>query len=99
MSYVRFSEGDAYVFTSKHALECCGCLLQKRQWVDDHASPLGGFLKPVGRRVRTQFRSNRAMVNHLRRHQRAGHYIPDHVFTRLEDPEDAKENQRIWKHK
>ena len=38
MSYCRFGEGDVYIFFSvDHLLECCGCILQEREWVDDES--------------------------------------------------------------
>jgi len=99
MSYARFGKGsDVYVFTSSHAMECCGCLLQRAVWVDDPGYKFfGGYLKPVGRKVRTTFKSNEAMINHLLRHRRAGHLVPEHAFDRLRDPEDAKRNRSVWR--
>lgn len=99
MSYARFGDNsDVYVFTSRSGLECCACIFQKREWVDDPDRPLfGGYLKPVGRIVRTTFKSNTAMINHLLRHRKAGHEVPEYALDRLRDPQDALDNQRLWK--
>jgi hypothetical protein len=98
MSYIRFGEdgSDVYVFTSSTALECCACVLQPREWVADAAHPFGGYLKEVGPHVQQEFATNDAMIAHLELHVAAGDCVPGHVFTRLRDPSDAAENERIW---
>jgi hypothetical protein len=98
MSYVRFGEdgSDVYVFTSATGLECCACALQLREWVENAAHPLGRYLKEVGPHVEQAFRSNHEMIAHLELHIAAGDSVPDYVFTRLRDPADAAENERIW---
>ncbi len=97
MSYARFGAdgSDVYVFTSSRALECCGCVLQKREWVDDPTRSRG-YMKHVGEIIEDEFDSNAGMIEHLERHVAAGHEVPDHTFARLRDPEDAAENQRTW---
>jgi hypothetical protein len=98
MSYARFGNGsDVYVFTSSRALECCGCILQHREWVDDpsHAF-LKGYFKAVGTIIQTEFDSNEGMIAHLEQHVAAGHDVPDYTFERLRDPADAAENKAIW---
>jgi len=98
MSYVRFAEdgSDVYVFASNVGIECCGCPLQKREWVEDGRPPLGGYLKAVGEIVPDTFTSNDGMIEHLERHRATGHVVPEYVFDRLRDPKDARENRRIW---
>lgn len=96
MSYARFSEGDVYVFTSSVGLECCGCFLEDREWVDDPDALFGGYLKNKGEEIQTVFQSNAEMIAHLEEHQKQGHYVPEFAFERLRDPEDEKQNQEIW---
>ena len=96
MSYCRFSEGDVYVFTSSIGLECCGCSLIPRHWVERPGSFLGGYLAQDNPDDTEVYDSNEAMIAHLERHQAAGHDVPEDAFRRLRDPEDAAENQRIW---
>ena len=81
MSYCRFIEADVYVFTSSAGIECCGCSLQERE----HAQTTFGGPD-----------ANNDMITHLRVHQARGDYVPDDVFERLSDPEDATENQAIF---
>jgi len=99
VSYARFgSDGsDVYVFTSSTGLECCGCILQKREWIDDPTRPiLHGYLRAVGEIVPHVFDSNAGMIAHLELHTAAGHDVPEDAMERLRDPEDAAENERIW---
>jgi len=98
MSYARFGwEGsDVYVFASSHALECCGCRLQEVELVEDPASFLGGYLKPVGEVIETNFTSNEEMIEHLLVHRAAGHTVPEDALERLRDPEDARHNSEMW---
>lgn len=99
MSYVRFGENgsDVYVYVSSRGIECCGCGLQKREWVDDPSRPLiGGYLKPVGEIVPYVFDSNAEMIAHLDLHRSKGHTVPEDVFDRLRDPEDERQNREIW---
>jgi hypothetical protein len=98
VSYARFgSDGsDVYVFTSSAGLECCGCILQRREWEDDSGSPFGGYLRAVGDIVPYVFDSNAGMIAHLELHRAAGHHVPEYVFDRLRDPEDEAENRAIW---
>lgn len=77
MSYARFLEGDVYVFMSVSGrLECCGCILQDREWVPDEDAFFGGYLKAVGEIVQTKFDSTWGMIEHVRRHREAGHSVP-----------------------
>ena len=81
MSYSRFSFADVYVFMCvSGSLECCGCTLQEREWVDDPSWPfLKGYLKPVGEIVENRFDTTRGMVDHLALHRAAGHDVPDGI--------------------
>jgi hypothetical protein len=99
MSYARFGwdGSDVYVFTSSEGIECCGCILQASEWVAEPASPLGGYLRPVGPVIETCFRSNAAMLAHLAGHTAAGHTVPADCIERLSDPDDAAANERIWR--
>ena len=81
MSYARFSFADVYVFMCVSGkLECCGCILQEREWVDDPEWPIfGGYLKAVGEVIETRFDTTQGMVDHLALHRAAGHDVPEHV--------------------
>ena len=86
MSYARFGwdGSDVYVFfTPAGFLECCGCLLQEREWVEDEKSFFGGYLKAVGVIVSDRFYSTQAMLEHLRRHQAEGYNVPPDIFADL----------------
>ncbi|WP_454296642.1 nucleotidyltransferase domain-containing protein [Salana multivorans] len=83
MSYARFLEGDVYVLMSRDGLECCGCFLQEREWVEDEGAFFGGYLKPVGEIVPTTFTSTWDMVAHLRRHRNEGHHVPGGIEAEL----------------
>lgn len=85
MSYARFGwdSSDVYIFRSDSFLECCGCVLQDREWIDVPDSPLGGYLRPAGKEIRTKFDSTKGMVEHLDEHRRAGHTVPDDVVPAL----------------
>ena len=96
MSYARFSDGDVYVFTSSRGIECCGCGLQKRRWVNVPERIFGGYAEAVPPIVETTFRSNAGMIAHLDLHREAGHDVPEYAYERLRDPQDEIENQRIW---
>lgn len=105
MSYCRFGwdGSDVYVFTSSSAIECCGCALHK---YEDHSDPnaeglaaLAGMMTQIPDDIPDRFggpNANQDMIEHLRLHQAAGHHVPDDVFERLTDVEDALENQRIF---
>jgi hypothetical protein len=79
MSYCRFTEGDVYVFlSSDNLLECCGCSLQERKWINDGSNSIfNGYLKAVGEIVQTTFSTTQDMIEHLNLHREKGHYIPD----------------------
>jgi hypothetical protein len=97
MSYCRFSEADVYVYTSARGIECCGCWLVPRTWVDDPGRSLfGGYYQQDNPDDTTTYHSNEAMIAHLEQHRAAGHHVPDHVFDALRDPQDAAENEAIW---
>jgi hypothetical protein len=95
MSYCRFGEGDVYIFFSvDHLLECCGCILQEREWVDDESlSFFKGYLKSIGEIVQTRFDTTADMLKHLELHQEKGHYVPDSCIKRLR--EDQEENDKL----
>lgn len=86
MSYSRFSGADVYTFFSVSGkLECCGCILQEREWVDDPTWPIfKGHLQAVDPIIETEFDSTAAMVAHLREHIAAGHHVPDYVIPAIE---------------
>lgn len=92
MSYCRFSDADVYVFLAVDlGLECCGCILQEREWVDDPDRPIfGGYLKAVGEKINAYGLTTDEMLAHLQRHRAAGHDVPDYVFADLEA--DREEN-------
>lgn len=99
MSYARFGwdGSDVYVFTSSTGLECCGCLLQEREWVDDPThSILKGYLKAVGEIVPHVFTSNQGMIDHLMLHRERGQTVPEDALARLRDPADEIANKAIW---
>ncbi len=97
MSYARFIEGDVYVFMSTSGrLECCGCILQDREWVSDEDSFFGGYLKSVGDVIPTEFDTTWGMVEHLARHRDAGHSIPSGIEADLwrDDAENFPRSDR-----
>jgi hypothetical protein len=100
MSYCRFGgDSDVYVFGtsvrefdadervvgSKDVIECCGCILQERVWVDDPSWPFKGYLKAVGEIVEHAFDTPAEMIEHLERHRRAGHMVPEYAMERLRE--------------
>ena len=94
MSYARFSwdGSDVYVFLNVGGyLDCCGCLLEEYEWVEDPGYKFsGGYLKPtVG--IETRFTTTDDMIEHLRRHIAEGHTVPDDVIPDLEA--DREENE------
>lgn len=77
MSYARFSHCDVYVFFNTDGkLECCGCILQEREYVEAPEAFFGFYLRPVGEIVPHLFDSTAGMVAHLDAHRKAGHYVP-----------------------
>lgn len=97
MSYARFSEGDVYVFTSSEGIECCGCGLIPRRWVNDPGDRfMGGHFEQLNPDDTEVYPSNEAMIAHLERHIAAGHVVPEDALARLRDPEDAAKNEAIW---
>ena len=85
MSYSRFSHADVYVFMCVSGnLECCGCILQEREWIDDPTYPIfKGYLKAIGPDVETRFDTTQGMVDHLALHRAAGHDVPDGIEASL----------------
>ena len=85
MSYARFGwdGSDVYVFGNTHNFyECCGCILQEREWVKP-SGVLGGYLKVVGEIVPHVFDTPGEMVDHLMAHRAAGHTVPDECIAEL----------------
>ena len=94
MSYCRFGKGDVYIFLSTdHLLECCGCILQEREWIDDETAPFKGYFKSIGEIIETDFNTTQGMLDHLELHKSKGHYIPKSCIDRL--IEDQEENDKI----
>lgn len=94
MSYCRFGEGDVYVYLSvDHHLECCGCILQDREFVEDENSPVGFYLKSIGKIIETNFYKTADMIKHLEIHKESGHYVPDFCIEDL--LRDQEENDKI----
>lgn len=94
MSYCRFGEGDVYIFLStSNQLECCGCLLQEREFIPDEDALLKFYLKPVGERVQTVFHTTEDMIKHLETHKESGHYVPDFCIEGL--LRDKEKNDQI----
>lgn len=85
MAYARFSYADVYVFMNTGGfLDCCGCILQQREWVDDPDMPiLKGYLKAVEPIIETMFYDTAGMVEHLALHRAAGHDVPDGIEAEL----------------
>ena len=85
MSYCRFGEADVYVFASVGGgVECCGCPLQQREYVEDDGAFFGFYLKSVGPVLRTTGLNTDEIMEHLEQHRAAGHHVPDRVFSDLE---------------
>lgn len=98
MSYARFGWGgsDVYVFFSVNGFyECCFCLLQEREYVEDESALLGGYFQDVGETVQGRFETAQEMVDHLMLHREAGHYVPQDCIDEILDPED-QERCRTW---
>lgn len=95
MSYCRFIEGDVYIFFSTdNKLECCGCSLQKREWVDDENYPLlKGYFKNIGEIIQTTFSSTQDMLDHLETHKSRGDYVPNFCIEGL--LRDKEENDKL----
>lgn len=96
MSYCRFIEGDVYIFLTSdtHQLECCGCILQDREWVKDEKYPLlGGYFKNIGTLIENRFSTTQGMLDHLEAHKLKGHYVPDFCIENLK--KDQEENDKI----
>lgn len=85
MAYSRFSHCDVYVFMNVGGyLDCCGCILQEREWVDDPSWPIfGGYLKVVEPVIKTKFYDTAGMVEHLALHRAAGHNVPEGIEEEL----------------
>lgn len=85
MSYARFSEGDVYVIYSiDGTLDCVGCSLQERVWVDDPDMPIfKGYERPTEPIIQTHFDSTQGMVDHLAQHRAAGHSVPEYLEEEL----------------
>ena len=86
MSYARFGwdGSDVYVFgNTDNMYECCGCLLQEREWVEAPGRALGGYFRSVGEIVPHVFDTPGEMVDHLMAHRAAGHTVPDDCIAEL----------------
>ena len=93
MSYCRFGEGDVYIFLSVIGkLECCGCFLQKTEWIETYNSIIGGYLKPVPPIIQTNFQTTQELLDHLDLHLKAGHHVPLDCISELK--EDQEENDQ-----
>ncbi len=82
MSYARFGwdNSDVYVFRSRDGIECCGCILQERRWVDDDTYPIiRGYFQAVGTPIKTTFTDTAEAAAHLSDHIKAGHTVPSYV--------------------
>jgi hypothetical protein len=92
VSYARFGwdDSDVYVFCSREALECCGCILQQREAVDAPGSILGWYLREAGEHIEQRFTTTAGMIAHLEAHRAAGHVVPDDCISDL--LADAAEN-------
>lgn len=90
MAYTRFSFADVYVYMDVGGyLNCCGCILQKSEWVDDPSKPIfGGYLKPIEPIIPTKFVTTQGMIEHLALHRAAGHDVPDGVEDELRADDD-----------
>ena len=94
MSYARFGANgsDVYVYLGIYGLECCGCWLQKREWVEEPDAFFGGYLKAIEPIVPSTFETTEEMLAHLEEHRKAGHTVTDETIQDLKD--DAEENDR-----
>lgn len=92
MSFSRFSDGDVYTFFNTDGqYQCCGCILQETEWVDDPSRPIfKGYLRAVGEIVQTRFDTAQGLVDHLALHIAAGHDVPDYVVPAI--LADGREN-------
>lgn len=80
MSYSRFSNADVYVYMdARGTLDCCGCILQKSEWVEDPGAFFGFYLRALEPIIETRFTTTQQMVDHLSLHRAAGHDVPDGI--------------------
>lgn len=85
MSYCRFIEADAYIFLSSEGLECCGCIMAKKEKYPEPRIDMFGntweeYSLPVG-----PFKTAREMLEHIAEHRAHGHNIPDYVDQRIKE--------------
>lgn len=84
-----FSSTEGYI-------ECCMCAFQDMEVVDAPDSPLGFYLTPKGKIIKTNFNTNEEAIAHLEEHVKAGDSVPERAFERLRDPEDAEYNRKLF---
>lgn len=98
MSYARFIESDVYMFSTFTGIVCCACFLVEIRWVEDESAFFKGYIEPVNPEETTspEFKNNHEAIEHLEKHIKAGHAVPQRALDRLRDPEDAKDNEEFW---
>lgn len=94
MSYARFGwdGSDVYVYMDVNGyLNCCMCLLQDVEWVEDETIPIFEHrLEPIEPIIETRFYTTQGMIDHLAKHREAGHTVPEGIEDELRA--DDKEN-------
>ncbi len=101
MSYARFGwEGsDVYVIgtvlSGEHVIECCGCLLLPKNPAADDPCPdhikenedlfCPGCFPPLWLDPFPRFPTTQGILDHLRKHQEAGHKVLPQTLTEIEN--------------
>jgi hypothetical protein len=81
VSYCRFGDSDAYIFEHVGGFwQCCACWLEVEDGDDGEE-----FWKSA------DFATKEELLEHIDKHRKAGHYIPEDVDERLRD---EMENER-----
>lgn len=106
MSYCRWGwDGSAvYVITTTTDLQCVGCCLHEYKDLDPNQKTEGvldvwAIMEQVPDDIEDSFSgsdANEKMIEHLKLHEAHGDHVPEYVYTRLQDPKDAEENQAHW---
>lgn len=72
MSYCRFGEADVYIFEHVGGFwQCCACALLAEEGAEEFAS--------------ADFATREELLEHIDKHRKAGHYVPEDVDERLKE--------------
>jgi hypothetical protein len=89
VSYARFGwdGSDVYVYYDVGGYyNCCFCILQEREWVDDPGYTFtGGYFRNVGEDIETHFDTSAETIAHLLIHREQGHTVTDDTLNELRE--------------